>query len=404
MKPDTQGTGQLDLFSAVIASYLDGTPRSNDSIYKDLAESGHLSESELNTKVPVGKAGVGFSLAKRKVRWYQQSLRERGIIERVPGERGTWRLAERDKNDLTKAPPKVVMLGFSTELGVALWGSCHDVFGSLTENIAVCITSPPYALAKPRAYGNPNQAEWVDWMIRVLEPIVKRLVPGGSIAVNLSNDVFEPGLPSRSLYRERFVIAMHDRLGMHKMDEAIWHNPSKPPGPYQWASKQRMQLNTGYEPVLIFSNDPLKSFADNRRVLQPHSPEHLRLIESGGERRARSNSDGSYRVRVGAYSNPTAGRIPKNVLTFGTSCADQRQLRKKARAAGLPTHGASMPLALALFLVQYLSRPGDLVVDPFGGTMTTAKACEMLGRLWLSSEMMAEYIMAGRFRFSNLDL
>lgn len=74
-------------------------------------------------------------------------------------------------------------------------------------------------------------------------------------------------------------------------------------------------------------------------------------------------------------------------------------MRERARAIGLPVHGASMPLALAMFLVQYLSRPGDLVVDPFGGTVTTGKACQELGRLWMASELMAEYLMCGRLRF-----
>jgi site-specific DNA-methyltransferase (cytosine-N4-specific) len=257
MSHRVDGVGQMDLFGAVLASYLDGQPRSNDALYRDLADSGRLSATELDTKVPVGAAGVPFSLTKRRIRWYQQTLKEKGVLERVPGERGTWRIAERDKKGLTKAPPKVVMLGFSTDLGVALWGSCHDVFGSLTESIAVCVTSPPYALAKPRAYGNPNQSEWVDFVCRALEPIVKRLVPGGSIAINVSNDVFEPGLPSRSLVNERLTIAMADRFSMHLMDRLVWENKSKPPGPYQWASKKRMQLNTGYEPVLVFCNDPL---------------------------------------------------------------------------------------------------------------------------------------------------
>ena len=160
-----------------------------------------------------------------------------------------------------------------------------------------------------------------------------------------------------------------------------------------------MQLNVGYEPVLVFCNDPMKSFADNRRVLQPHSESHQKLIDRGGESRKRVNSDGAYRINPGAYGNATEGRIPKNVLRFSSSCADQRQMRRMAKAAGLPVHGASMPLALAMFLVQWLSRPGDLVVDPFGGTQTTPKACELLGRLWMSSEIMAEYVMNGRFRF-----
>jgi DNA modification methylase len=395
---------QLDLFGAVVAAYMDGKPRSNAQLYDHLVDGGHITRNELAEKQAVGTSGALVSVAKRKIRWWQQTLRSQGVLERLPDERGTWRIADRDKNDMTTAPPNVMALGFSTKLGVAVWGSCKDVFGSQTDSIAVCITSPPYALAQPRAYGNPTQDEWVDFVCACLEPIVKRLLPGGSIAVNLSNDVFEPGLPSRSLYREEFVIAMRKRLGMFKMDEIVWSNPSKPPGPIQWASKRRMQLNTGYEPVLVFCNDPMLSFADNRRVLQPHSDRHKKLMARGGEARSRVNSDGAYRINAGAYGSETAGRIPKNVLSFGHSCADQRRLRRMARDAGLPVHGASMPLSLAMFLVQYLSRPGDLVVDPFGGTQTTAKACEELGRLWKTSEMVAEYIWNGRFRFASESL
>lgn len=391
---------QLDLFGAVIGSYLMGEPQTNDELYRKLEAAGHVSARALEAKVPVGRAGVGYSPVKTRIRWWQQRLKEQGILERVPDQRGTWRLAERDRHDLTKAPPKVMMLAHSTELGAAVWGSCFDFFGGFNESIAVCITSPPFPLAQPRHYGNPSEREWVDFVCRALEPIVKRLLPGGSIAVNLSNDIFEPGLPSRSIYRERFVIAMVDRFGLHKMDDMPWVS-NKAPAPYQWASRKKMQLNTGYEPVLVFSPDPLKSFASNERVLQPHTESQKQLIARGGERQARVNSDGAYRVRQGAYANPTAGRIPKNVLNFGNACADQRRMRKLAQAAGLPAHGASMPLALAMFLVEYLSRPGDLVVDPFGGSLTTAKACEELGRLWVAVELMAEYLMAGRFRFDT---
>lgn len=395
-----QSAVQMDLFGAVLGAYIDGRPRTNADLYDELLDAGHATASDLRGRQPVGQAGAQVNTWKRKIRWWQQTLKAQGILERIPEERGVWRLADRDANGLTKAPPGVVMLGFSTDLGVALWGSCVDVFGGLTESIAVCITSPPYPLAQPRAYGNPKESEWVDFVCASLEPIVKRLLPGGSIAVNLSNDIFEPGLPSRSLYRERFVLAMADRFGLHKMDDIPWVNPSKPPGPVQWASKRRMQLNAGYEPVLVFCNDPLKSFADNRRVLQPHTERHQRLMSKGGEVRQRVNSDGAYRINPGAYGAHTPGRIPRNVLTYGHACPDQRRMRERARAIGLPVHGASMPLALAMFLVQYLSRPGDLVVDPFGGTVTTGKACQELGRLWMASELMAEYLMCGRLRFA----
>lgn len=389
---------QLSLFEAVVQAYADGRPRSNEELYEGLVAAGHLSPEQAQRRDPVGRARAAVNLTKRRIRWWQQDLRSMGVLERLPDQRGTWRLAERNKHDLTVASPGVMMIGCSTDLGVAIWGSCLDVFSGLSESVAVCITSTPYPLCKPRAYGNPSQQDWVDWACRQLEPIVRRLLPGGSIAVNISNDIFVPGSPARSLYKEHFVIAMHARLGMHKMDEVIWSCENKAPAPYQWASRQRMQLNTGYEPVLIFCNDPLASFADNRRVLQPHTDAHRKLMLAGGERRQAVHGDGAYRIKPGSFGRVTEGRIPKNVLRIGNNCAAQRQVKHDARAQGLPHHGATMPLALARFLVQYLSREGDLVVDPFAGSLTTAQACEELGRRWLCSEIVAEYLMGGRLR------
>jgi site-specific DNA-methyltransferase (cytosine-N4-specific) len=399
---------QGDLFAPVLEAYMGATSLSNNQLYKHLVDAGHLTRAEIEAREPVGKAAAPHCLAKRRIRWWQVEMKALGIIERVPEQRGQWRIAAGmpvDSNEATLTPalPGVMHLGTSTDLGLAIWGSCLDVFGRLEERIAACITSPPYPLRKPRAYGGVTASEWVDWICLHLEPIVQRLVPGGSIAINISNDVFDPGLPSRSLYRERFVIAMLERFGLHKMDEIIWQNSSKAPGPYQWASRNRMQLNTGYEPVYVFCNDPLKSLASNQRVLQPHTKQHLRLIQGGGEKRKRVNSDGAYRIREGSFHQETAGRIPKNVLQFGHAQGDQRRLQALAREQGLPVHGASMPLDLAIFLVQYLSRPGDLVVDPFGGTLTTAKACEMLDRLWVTSEIMAEYVHLGGYRFHDTD-
>lgn len=60
-----------------------------------------------------------------------------------------------------------------------------------------------------------------------------------------------------------------------------------------------------------------------------------------------------------------------------------------------------MPLSLASFLVGLLSSEDDLVVDPFAGSFTTAKAAERLGRRWLSTEIMLEYVVGAATRFSD---
>ena len=196
------------------------------------------------------------------------------------------------------------------------------------------------------------------------------------------------------------MLALHDRLGLYKADELIWVNPNKPPGPMQWSSKTRQQLNTGYEPIYWLTNDPSALLSDNRRVLQPHTEAHMAYLQSG-RRPDRVGSDGAYRHTANSYKNITPGRIPRNVLNFSSNCGSQRQYKRLARDHGLPAHGAPMPLELAKFLIELMTRPGELVVDVFAGSNTTGLAAEILGRPWLSTESMYEYALGSGFRFSD---
>lgn len=394
---------QLNLFSSVLHAYSgtsDGAIENKD-LYEVVANSVGLSADEATRREAVGESGAPHNLFHRRVRWYQQTLKSAGILERVDGHRGVWQLTKPAAKDLNRIGNTVSVVGFSTELGIAILGSCDSVFSRIDSPITLVLTSPPYPLASARKYGNPSEPEYVDWVCRMLEPLVKNLVRGGSICLNVSNDIFLPQSPARSMYRERLVLALHDRLGLFKMDELCWVNKSKPPGPYQYASKDRTQLNVAYEPVYWLTNDPLKVMSNNRRVLQEHTDRHLALIHQGGEQRTASFSDGAYSIRHGSFGNVTDGRIPKNVLEFGHRCAAQLAYKKMAKAMGLPLHGAPMPLKLAMFLIQFLSEPGDLVVDPFGGSFTTADAAEQLGRRWMSTDCMLEYVVGGATRFEK---
>lgn len=394
-----------DSLGSVLRAYADSpTGRMpNDQLYLKAARRAGKPVDEFLRRQPVGNKGQPHSTDARRVRWHQQTLKAKGWLEPVPGERGQWQLTGKARQALTPQQPKRVLIAFSTDLGVALWGSCEDVFAKLDEPITLCLTSPPYPLARPRAYGNVPLAAYVDWLCAQLEPIVRNLVPGGTVALNISNDIFEPGLPSRSLYRERLVIALYERLGLHKWDEMPWYNPTKPPGPVRWASITRQQLNVAWEPVYIFTNNPLACLADNRRVLQEHTERHMRLIQRGGVERYRPLNDGAHTLRPGSYGNATAGSIPRNVLTYVQSKADQplRDARAAARAASLPVHGAAMPLGLADFLVRYLCPEDGMVADLFFGWGTTGMAAEINGRPWIGTELMGEYCVGSAYRFSN---
>ena len=387
-------TPQLDLFQIVQAAYNSGSLMDTDLdlhnrfVQKRAPKTEQLIESNIEDHHD------------HQAHWIRQSLKNLGLLESV-GKRGEWRLTARGRRGVTRAQASQVLPGFSTALGIALWGSCSDVFNKLDEPIALCLTSPPYPLARARAYGNPNEEQFVDWICDMLGPIVKNLIPGGSVVLNVSNDIFLKGSPARSLYRERMVLALHDRLGLFKMDELVWHNPCKPPGPMQWASKKRSQLNVAWEPVYWFTNDPYKVRSNNQRVLEPHTQKHAATIAAGGSLTERVNCDGAYRVKRGAYANDTPGRIPRNLITIRHNCVDQEAYKAFCRDTALPVHGAAMPLTLASKLIEFMTVPGDLVIDPFGGSFTTARAAEAAGRRWISTELMAEYVIGAASRFST---
>lgn len=392
---------QLSLFGSMLDAYASVDRLPNAGLYERLIDQGKIDKAALEQRAPIGQAKAQHSPVKRKIRWFQQTLKTLGLLKRVPGERGIWQLTDEGRKGLHRPKAGVALLGFSTDLGIGIWAPAEQVYNQLDEPIHLCLTSLPYPLAQPRAYGNPVESEYVDFVCRILEPIVRQLAPGASVALNCGNDIFIPNSPARSLYQQRMVLALHDRFGLELMDTLIWHNPSKPPGPFQWASKQRMQLNVAYEPVYWFTNNPRRCLANNQRVLQPHTEKHLQLIQRGGEMRNVSNSDGAYRILPGAYGNPTAGRIPRNVMTYGHANAEQRALNRRLREMGLPTHGAPMPGPMAAFLIEFMTEPGQLVVDPCAGSFTTAGEAEKLGRRWLATEWILEYVRGGAERLRN---
>lgn len=396
--------GQGDLFGVEqIAQIYKDHPNSalnNEALYRLVASRAGLGVGALDERVPVGASGQMHSIARRKIRWSQQSLKHMGVLCRVNGERGIWRLTEEAKRELNAAKPGVKVLGFRTDLGVAVLGRSADIFKNLEVEVNLVVTSPPYALARPRRYGNPSQSEIVAFIMETLEPIIEKLADDGSLVVNVSQDIFMPGSPARSTYLERLVIALED-AGLSLMDRICWANLSKAPGPIQWASKTRQQLNVAWEPLLWFAKNPLRVKADNRRVLEPHTERHLKLIAAGGERREASYSDGAYRLKPGSYGAPTVGRIPRNVLMRGHRCAYGIQYNRAAQALGLPVHGAGQPLSIADFLIRFLTEEQDLVVDPFSGRQMVGLAAELLNRAWMCGEMMLQYIRGGAELFRD---
>ncbi|TXI03118.1 MAG: site-specific DNA-methyltransferase [Rhizobium sp.] len=394
---------RLSIFSSVVEAYAEAgsRPLHNEELYARVSAKAGIPERTLKERRPIGVSQAMSSPLTRTARWTQQTLKARGLLSRVAGQRGVWELTGEGRRKLHRLERGRVLIGFSTRLGVALVGDCRDAMASIDEPIVLALCSPPYSLAKPRRYGNCKPEEYVDFICSCMEPVIKRLAPGASVVLNIGNEVFIAGTPARTLLPEMLTIQLCARFSLFKMDNVVWHCPNKAPGPVAWASKTRVQLHAGYEWCIWLTNDPMKVRSNNQAVLRPHSRRHARLQAGGGERREGIYSDGAYRLHVGSFGGVTAGAIPRNVLTLGHNCKDQRDYKAATAALGLPVHGAPFPVSLASFFISFLSTERDLVVDPFGGTMTTGVAAEALGRRWIASDLMAEYVRGAATRFAQ---
>ena len=67
-------------------------------------------------------------------------------------------------------------------------------------------------------------------------------------------------------------------------------------------------------------------------------------------------------------------------------------------------HGATMPIEMAQYFIEYFSKKGDIVFDPFMGTGTTAIASIKQGRNYLGTEITKEYIEIAKQRLKPYEM
>ena len=98
------------------------------------------------------------------------------------------------------------------------------------------------------------------------------------------------------------------------------------------------------------------------------------------------------------FGRDNGGALPSNLLAIPNSQSNDAYLRA-CKALDLDGHPARFPAKLPAFFIEMLTDPGDLVVDFFGGSNTTGRVAEDLGRRWLSFELNRDYAALSAVRF-----
>ena len=338
------------------------------------------------------KGGQEVNVFQRKVRWVRQNAKLGGLL--LDRERGIWELAEPAANGLTMARPGVVVNVARDEFGSVLWAEAISAMGYLDDGVlSAIITSAPYPLNRQREYGGWGSDSYLETILAHVDAMKPKLAATGSMVLNFG-DCYMKGLPVLNTYQEELVVELK-RRGWFLCGKHQWANPGKPKTtPY--VTKDRTRVAAGVESFWWWAKTPHPA-SDNRRVLLPYSEKHKATIAAGGEYRlgaatgARQSSPGL------RYRADNGGKIPFNYTVCAHEGSGSAYMRH-CKAQGLPFHPARMPMPLAEFFVKLTTAPGEIVFDPFGGSLTTAAACQKLGRQFITSEKCLEYIRGGVFR------
>lgn len=282
---------------------------------------------------------------------------------------------------------------YVTAKGRAFHADALDVLKQIPSNsVALVFTSPPFALRRKKAYGNVSAEEYVSWFWPFAEEIFRILRPDGSFVYDLAG-AWNAGSGTKSLFPYELIL----RLGelFHLAQEFYWHNPSRLPTPAEWVTIRRTRVKDAVN-VLWWLSKTTEPQADNRRVLRPYSPSMKRLLRDGYQTAKRPSQH-----EIGPhFRKDNGGAIPPNVLTVPNTKSHDGYLQR-CKQEGIAPHPARFPEAIPEFFIQFLTKPRQLVVDPFAGSNVTGRVAETMGRRWMSIEINQDYVEGSRLRFEE---
>lgn len=289
---------------------------------------------------------------------------------------------------------------YVTKYGAAYVGDSLSLLDQLEPNsIDLVMTSPPFALQREKTYGNVDQQVYVDWLFAFCEKVHHVLSPTGSFVIDLGG-AYQSKRPVRSLYNYRILIKLCDELDFRLAEEFFWHNPSKLPSPIEWVNKRKIRAKDSVNTVWWLSKTDYPK-ANVSQVLVPYS-ERMKKLHENPEKYYKPKERPSGHDIGKNFATDNGGAIPSNLLQIPNTESNSRYIQL-CKAAGISPHPARFPQKLPAFFIDFLTEPGDKVLDIFAGSNTTGSAAEISQRRWIAFEQNQDYLAASAFRFLASD-
>ena len=261
-----------------------------------------------------------------------------------------------------------------------LRGDCRVELGQVaTESVDLVVTSPPYADQRATTYGGIKPDDYGEWFLPIAAELRRVLKPTGTFILNIKERAVDG---ERHTYVLELILALR-KQGWLWTEEFVWHKKNCYPGKWpnrfrdSWErllqfNKQR-QFKMNQEAVMV----PVGDWYDNRM----HNLSETDLI------RDESKVGSGFGKKVSNW----LGRdmvYPTNVLHRATECGNRN-------------HSAVFPYWLPEWFIDLFTDPGDVVLDPFIGSGTTAFAALDKGRNVIGIELHQPYYESLRKRLQQ---
>ena len=250
-------------------------------------------------------------------------------------------------------------------------GDCVTILPQMpSDSVDLIVTSPPYADSRKNTYGGIHPDDYVAWFLPISAELLRVLKPDGTFILNIKEKVVGG---ERHTYVIELILEMR-KQGWLWTEEFIWHKKNCYPG--KWPNRFR----DAWERCLQFNKQrQFNMYQDNVRVpMGDWAKSRLKNLSETDKRRDESKVQSGFGKNVSNWLGRELA-YPTNVLHLATESSNKN-------------HSAAFPVELPKWFIKLFTKEGDLVLDPFLGSGTSAVAAKMLARRYLGIEVSPEYI------------
>ena len=285
-----------------------------------------------------------------------------------------------------------------------LFGDCRETLKQFDEKARVCVTSPPYYGL--RDYGGENNQigmeqtpeDYVDEMVKVFRLVRDNLTDDGTLWLNIGDSYYNyrsdgnypkqtvsktrqdlptktpvrgnklEGYKSKDLIGIPWLLAFALRKdGWYLRQDIIWHKPNPMP------ESVKDRCTKSHEYIFLLSKNK-NYYYNNEAIKEP--------VKQDWGTRDRTN---------GKYHNEGTGLQPHSGLTKSYTKKNKRSVWSVTQKPYKGAHFATFPPELIEPCIKAGSEVGDIILDPFMGSGTTAMVAKMLDRYYIGCELHEDY-------------